>query len=229
MSEDAGQRRNRSASNGPAESEIATKSTSQPDNSHEESFESLPEPKRRRPSSLVGLAESALPSDQGPLTPRPTIATSAALPSPSTPILGENGISHVTYDRQSRDSHNAGTLDSSQSRQQLSALQGSLETSPTINDSSIATGAGPIGLVRIPSLSSIAHNLPSTGLSSSQNPSHKGLSSPSSARSRRSISSRGSSPHASSSSSSSSAGKRRYSSIAVDRAAVSRSASQVPE
>lgn len=240
MSEDVSRRRSRGDYNDfkTGEESSATEAGRSEDRS-EQTPEILPESKRRRPSSQERAPGSGLPpTDQGATTPRP-IPTSVSPSLSSSPSRGsiadgkeirhDSQSSQRHYGQSGRDTRNFPHQSPSVATRRVSG-SAQPETPSTNRSIEAALDRSNNDLARLPSLASIAHDLPSTSSGSQPAQPPKVLSSPISARSRGSISSRGSSsPHASSSSSSSSAGKRRYGSIAPETGALSRSASQVPE
>lgn len=205
---------------------------------NEQLSDSPPGSKRRKPSSPDGVSESTWSqTDQGATTPRPIEASVSSTSSSSSSREATADGQHFGSDVQlskahpgksGRDKRNSLRQPPPATRRPSASAQP--ETSSITSTSGASLDKSTSNLARLPSLSSIAHDLPSTGSGFHHSQPPKGLSSPVSARSRGSISSRGSSsPRASSSSSSSSAGKRRYGSIAPETGVLSRSASQVPE
>lgn len=200
------------------------------DPANEQLSEDYPHPKRRRPPSLTGTTERPTLADQGATTPRAGPATTGLLDQPS----GGDVRQDLDYPQSITDigkaykNNGVSQLEAGHRQPESATQTGSFPDRPKPSSSAgLSQNSSAFSLARLPSLSSIAQDLPPNTLATRQSP--KEFSSPVSNRSRNSISSRGSSPHASSSSSSSSTGKRRFGSIAADTGAVSRSASQVPE
>lgn len=232
MSHDPGRRRSRDVESGSRVVEATAENGQQPSRPLQQLSESLPDAKRRRAPS---------PSPASTVTPPPDHATRRAGVSATSSnlVANSNDGLHSSSSRGQED--DTGSPHRAQHPHSLRQLPLALQRSPgpaVRPETSSFAGSYPSSssyssgtdLARLPSLSSIAQDLPVNTFPTHQSP--RGLSSPISTRSNRSrtsISSRGSSPHASSSSSSSSAGRRRFGSHAPDAAALARSASQVPE
>jgi hypothetical protein len=209
MGEEAGRRRTRDFANsedGPSTPTMVTRTGDSSGQTQGQTQGVLPEPKRRKPPS--------------PFPDRAAVKTSLmeehVNPEPTSQIRSD--IVLPQHDQHSPTSPHS----------QVTSHQ---YNDPTPGRRASDSVRSDTGVARLPSLASIAQDLPLDLLQPAVPPLRRHASplSTQSTQSRASISSQGSSPHASSSSSSSGPARRRFGSIAHDAGVVSRSASQMPE
>lgn len=230
MSQDAMRRRSRGEVEEEAQrEENISRTSSQHGREHVQAPDSLPDSKRRRPPSPTETgATSPVDHFAAGRSKMPTTPTPSDFPQSTNPRASPTGTGHQHLHPE-RGSGTSYQHSDGSGRHLPAAAQRRYSGSDRPETSSSTQSDSALGLARLPSLTSIAQDLPVNTFPSRQSP--KGPSSPISTRSnpsRHSISSRGSSPHPSSSSSSSDTRKRRYDSHALD-GAISRSAPQVSE